>query len=909
MKKQHAFNLETAMDTWRAFFEQRRSFFNEDLEELEGHLREHIAHLRETGLSEEEAFREATSHLGSVVLLDDAFKDVFWSKIKHKGQLAGTLLFQFAMFRNYLKTALRNMGRHKGYTALNISGLVVGLACAFLIVLWISNERSVDQFHENADRLYQVRINVDGDTGVNTWSNAPLPLADALEQEVADIELAIPTLPIQAVLQKDSRVHRKSGYNVGPGFFRAFTFPLLAGDPDNALASPGSIVISEDVARDYFGADWQVDGLAVGNTLTLKSWQSNGGVLGDAISVDVDREYLVTGVFARVPDNSSLAFDFVLPVQEVLAEFPHVGSWGPRWFEMYVLRAEGADTDALFSGLKPVLANHVEDADHESVILQPYAETYLHGTYANGAPTGGRVQRVLLIGLVGLAILLIACINFTNLLTARSGQRAREIGVRKAMGATPGLLVQQFLGEAVLSALCALVGAVVLTLALLPSFATVTGTPLAVSDLTPTQWLVFTLVAVLTGLVAGAYPAFHLSSIQAIRTLRGQVTRSGRGGFRAREGLVVVQFAISVFLIIGTLTVHEQINYLRSKDLGVDKENVAMIRVDAEFASRADAVHAELERSGVVEQVSLSSANPLSVAIKNSNVAWERKEDGEELIFSILEADEYLAETMNMQMADGRFFDAGRDAGQLHYVVNETAARAMGLQNPVGAGFALGYEVEGGGTGDGVIIGVVKDFHSGSLADQEIGPLVIRYENRAANVMLARIAPGRTAESLDVLGDVFRQFSPGQPFEYTFMDAAWEANYGDENVLATLSRTFAFIAILIACLGLLGLAAFSVQRRTKEIGVRRVLGASKKNVVVILSREFVKPVLVALVVALPVSWWAMNDWLSRYAYRVDVGADTLVLAAVLSLVIALVPVGTQAWRATGKDPVTLLRHD
>lgn len=909
MKEQNAFNLETAMDTWRAFFRQRRAFFNEDLEELEGHLREHMAHLRATGLSEEEAFREATANLGSVVLLDDAFRDVFWSKIKHKGQLAGTLLFHFSMFNNYLKTGLRNLLRHKGYSVLNISGLVVGMTSAFLILIWISNELGVDQFHAHADRLHQVKVNSVENAEMTTWSNAPMPLAAALEQEVPDIRSAVLMLPVKGVLQRDDHVGREEGYHAGPAFFEMFTFPLLAGDPSRALDAPGSIVISERLAHDYFGAGWDH---AVGSTLTLHSWQSNGGVLGNALHVNAGDEYLVTGVFKDVPANSSLAFDFILPVQEVARAFPHITSWGPRWFELYVLFEEGTSMDGLQATLAPLLAHHVEDAPNQELITQPFVETYLHGSFVDGRAAGGRIQRVYLIGLTGLAILLIACINFTNLVTARSNLRAREIGVRKSLGATPGILVQQFLGESVITAFLSMIGAVVLMLALLPTFSGITGTALTVADLTSGHWMLFVLVALLTGLLAGGYPALRLSNMHAIRNLRGNSgapARPGRSGRSARESLVVVQFAISAFLIVGTLTIHDQTRYLQSADLGLDKENVLMLPVEGAMVDNMEGVRAQLLQSTAITSASLSSANPLGVAMMNSNVRWEGKEEGKDVLFTVLETDEHMATTMAMTLTDGRFFDPGKDTDQLHYVVNETAVRVLGLDAPVGHPFALGYEVDGPGTGNGVIVGVVEDFHSGSMADQFIMPLVMTFDAQAATVLLARFEPGRTAEALAALRNTVRRFNPGTPFEYAFLDAEWSANYADEAVLATLSRLFALMAVLLACLGLLGLAAFSVRLRTKEIGVRRVLGATSQHVVFILSREFIKPVAVALALALPVSWWIMRDWLSSFAYRVDMSVGTLVIAGTLALLVALVTVGMQAWRATRERPVVLLRHD
>ncbi len=526
-----------------------------------------------------------------------------------------------------------------------------------------------------------------------------------------------------------------------------------------------------------------------------------------------------------------------------------------------------------------------------------------------GRPAGGRIQRVYLIGLVGLAILLIAYINFTNLVTARSNQRAREIGVRKAMGATPSFLVQQFLGEAILTSLVAFVVAAGLMAIAMPLFNGVTGAQIMLGSLTTWTWAAFLGISLLTGAIAGGYPAFYLASLNVVRVFRSQSAIGKRGEISARKSLVVIQFAVSVFLIVGTLTIYQQLRFFQTKDLGLDKENVVVVRLDGEMNQRYEAVRRSLMESPNIENVSRSSAHPLAVANMNSDIFWEGKESDESALFKVLRTDDHFARTMKLEIVSGRFFDEERDAGQLRFVINETAMRAMGLEDAVGHPFAFGFDLEGSSTGFGQIVGVVGDFHSGSLADQDIGPLVFRYEPDGANVLLARIAGGQTSEGLIALSQINRKFNPGYPFEYTFLDEAYGVYYEDEAILETLSQVFAFFAILIACLGLLGLSAFSVQQRTKEIGVRRVLGASNAHVMYILSLEFVKLVFFGLIVALPFGYWAMSRWLESFAYRIDVGAATLFTAAALSLVIAVITVGYQAHRATRMDPAQSLRYE
>ena len=838
------FKLEIAIETWRSMLAHRQGFFKEDLEELERHLRDHTAHLVQGGLSEEEAFQKARAYFGDVILLEKAYKNVFWYKLKHRKLLLHTLFYQLSMFKNYVTLALRNLVKHKGYSALNIAGLAVGLACSFFIFLWIQNELSIDHFHEKGDQLYQVKINDYGGGPVTTWQNVPLPLAQAIELTRPEVENATLLLPIKAALKREDQASREEGYFTSSGFFEAFSFPFIVGDPSRALQDPTGIVISETVAAKYFGAHWQAEGTLLGQTFTMDYWQSDGGVLGQAVTVNTRKDFTITGVFETVPAPSTLRFDVILPVEEVVQHFSHLRDWGPRWFELILQLQPATDVAAFEAKIRPMLQEHLGEAARQDLILQPFSEAYLYGVFEDGKSAGGRIQQVYLIGLVGLALLLIACINFANLVTARSHQRAREIGVRKVMGATPSLLVQQFLGEAILTALVAFVCSVGLMVFALPLFNSVTGTEIAVSQLTFGHWMAFLGIALLTGAVAGSYPAFYLASLKVVRVLRSQVTRRKKGEVSLRKALVVLQFSVSAFLIVGTLTVHQQLTYLQTKDLGLDKDNVVMVRLEGKIAEQYEAVRQTLLQMPGIEHVARSSAHPLSVAIKNANVIWEGKELDENILFSVLRTDAHFARTMKLDLIAGRFFEEDRDADVLGFVVNESAVRAMGLEDPVGHPFAFGFDVDAAGGGIGQIIGVVKDFHTGSLADEEIGPVVFRYEPRLANFLLVRMAVGQTAEALAALERVNQTFNPGYLFEYTFLDEAYQAYYEDEVILGTLSQVFAFVAILIACLGLFGLSAFSVQQRTKEIGVRRVLGASNGHVMYLLSLAFVKLVVV-----------------------------------------------------------------
>ena len=900
-----SFNLEIAIETWRSVLGRKHGFFADDLDELENHLRDHTAQLIRQGYTEEESFQIAQSSIGDFTQLEKAYKAVFWRKLKHRKLLIGNFIYQLSMFKSYFKLAVRNLLKHKGYSAINISGLAIGLACSFFIFLWIQHELSIDKFHENGDHLFQVKIEDKGGDRTSTWSNVPMPLAPILESSYPEVKHAILTLPIQAALKGERQSSREQGYFVGPGFFDAFTFPFIVGNPLQALNDPTSIVISETVAKKYYGANWQAEHAIIGETITLDYWQSNGGVLGQGVTVDSQKDFTITGVFNDVPQRSSLRFDVVFPVNEVVQHFAHLRDWGPRWFEMTLALNAEADAKGLATKIKPILSEYADGVENQDLLLQSFGDQYLYS--ATGEQTIGRIKQVYIIGLIGLAILLIACINFANLATARSSQRAREIGVRKAMGATPSYLIQQFVGEALLTAFAAFLFAIGLLIVAVPFVSSSIGIEISIWNLPAWDWISFAAIAMLTGVVAGGYPAFYLASMRVIEVFRSQVKTRKKGEVSVRKGLVVFQFGVSAFLIVSTLTVYKQLNYLQTKDLGLDKENVVMVRMEGDMPQQFDAVRQTLLQDLAIEHVSRSSTHPLSVTIKNSNALWTGKELEENVLFTILNTDDQFFDTMKLELSAGRFYDEAVDGESLRYVINESAARAMGLVESIGHPFAFGFE--DAGLEEGQIIGVIKDFHTGSLRDEEISPLVIRYDPSNANFLLVRIAANKTADALKVLKQAQSTFNPGYEFDYTFLDEAYQSYYVEEKVLGKLSLTSAFLSIFIACLGLFGLSAFSVQQRTKEIGVRRVLGATQRNVLYILSLEFVKPMLVALVLALPVAYWTMQHWLTTFAYRIDVGVDVMLIAIMFSMVIVMISVGYQALRAARLNPVQALKQE
>ena len=787
------------------------------------------------------------------------------------------------MLKNNLKVAFRNLRRSRSYALINVVGLSIGLACSFFILLFVLSEVRYDRFHEHGDRLYRVMRNAHFGDNVYTWSAVPRPLAEELERSYPEVEHAmLLTWQQSPLLTVGDRSVRAEGYYAGPAFFQMFTFPLLEGDPATALSQPDGVVLSETMAQDLFGADWR-----------------SAGVLGRMVNVDHRKDFQVTGVAADVPDASSLQFSVLLPVEDYLERNEWTEEWGNSGMEIYVELRPGASAAEVDRKIAGVINAHHEDA-HATPFLQPFTDMRLYSDYRDGKLAGGRIEFVRIFAVVAVFLLLIAAINFMNLATARSAQRAREIGVRKTVGAGRLSLVRQFLAESLLMAGFAFVLALGLVVVLLPAFDAMTGATYGVADLDPRFLLGGLAIAVVTGLLAGSYPAFYLSSFNPIAVMRGR-SRQSSGTARLRRGLVVFQFALSMLLIVGTLAVYRQVHYIRSVDLGLDRENVAMVALEGPAHDQYEAFRQELLRQPGIEAVSAADQNPLNVGSSTTDPTWEGKAPDDNTLFYVISADYDFLETMGMEVAEGRTFSRAFGSDTANYVINERAAAAMGFEDPVGQTLSFWDN-------EGQVIGVVEDFHMNALY-APIEPPIIRLDPPRAWQLYVRTKPGQTAEALAGLKAVYAQFNPGYPFEYEFLDANYEQMYRGEMVMGKLANVFAVIAIVIACLGLLGLAAFTAEQRTKEIGVRKVLGASEAGLVTLLSRDFMGLIALALVIATPVAWWAVHRWLDGFTYHAALGAGIFVVAGGVVLVVALLTVGTQALRAATADPVKALRYE
>ncbi len=788
------------------------------------------------------------------------------------------------MLRNFWTIARRNLLRNRGYESLNMLGLAIGLACAFFISIWIHHELNMDRFHEEADRTYAVmrHSTFGGERG--TTRSMPKPLADALEADYAEVEHAVlVSWDNTLLLSMGDRAFREDGRWAGSAFFEVFSYPLLRGEAENALMTPESITLSRTLAERFFGADWE----------------RRDDILGQTIRLDNRVDLTVTGVFENVPSTSSMQFDFIVPIEEYTRRNDWVESWSNNGLRLFAQLRAGADLGAFNARIKDVIDAH-HDFYESDVFLYPMNDLWLRSEFEDGVNVGGRIDYVYIFGLIALFILVIAGINFTNLATARSARRAREIGVRKTMGAERSSLVVQFLGESLIKAGIACLVAFILVLALLPMFADLTEIRLGVGDMPSGLWLFFGSVALITGLAAGAWPALYVSSFPPIGTLGGSRLASGRGGW-LQNGLVVLQFGLSIVLIVGTVTVYRQLDYIRTADLGVDREHMAMVRLEGGIHQNYDTFQAEASRIPGVVGMTTSNNNPLRIGNDTMGVEWEGKDPENNTLFWNASVNYDFVQTMGMELLDGRDFSRDFGADSTNYVINEEAAKAMGMDDPVGQQITFW-------DAPGTIVGLLKDFHMQSMYN-EIRPVIFRLRPDDQGVLFVRFDAANLGSAVEAFSGLYARFNPEYPLEMRFMDEAYEESYQAEAAMGTLTNVFAGVAIFIACLGLFGLASYAAERRRREIGIRKVLGAGEGSVVLLMSRDFLLLVAAAFIVAGPLSWMAANAWLENFAYRIEAGAGTVVMVGAATAVIALLTVGTQAVRSARTNPVEALRSE
>ncbi|MBT30004.1 MAG: transporter permease [Thalassobius sp.] len=796
------------------------------------------------------------------------------------------------MFRHHLLITFRNFKRFKSTFFINLAGLSTGLACVILIYLWVNDEMHVDKYHEHDSRLYTAMLNHEESTGINTGPGVPGVLADALVSEVPEIEMAVEDTDSQwfgnSFSISDGEINQKFFGKFASGdFFKLFSYKLIDGNKAQVLQDKNSIAISESAAMKLFNTTESV----VGKTV---DWHL----------LHVSGTATISGIFKDVPVNSSNQFDFVLPIaiyKDILGKDSF--HWGNYNEYTYVLLKEDADVKALNAKVGDFIKKKIEWSNVE-LFFAKYSDNYLQGHYENGVQTGGRIIYVRLFSIVALFILAIACINFMNLSTARASRRLKEVGVKKAIGARRFDLINQYMSESVILSVIALLVSILMVSVLLPDFNQITGKQLTLNY---DDQLILGLAAIslLTGILAGSYPALYLSRFKPIAVLKGAghsgKKGNGTGEMWARKGLVVFQFTLSIILIVSVLVVYKQIEFIQNTNIGFEKDNVIVFPSEGKATENIELTLNELEKIPGVKDASATAHSFVNSGSYTTGLDWEGKNPDSDVRFTNITGYFNLVETMGIQIKEGRSFSKDYANETEKLILNETAIEVMGLEDPIGKTVDLwGNDME--------VIGIMKDFYAQSL-HEKIPPTFMRLGSEFLPLVMVKIKAGTEAETLSQIESFYRAFNPGYPFDFKFLDQEFQAQYEAEKRVSQLSRYFAGIAILISCLGLFGLAAFTAERRLKEISIRKILGSSEWNIIYLLSNDFTKMVLTAIVIAIPVSYLIAQKWLESFATSIELEWWYFAVTSLLALLIAWFTVGLQTVKAAKVNPVQSLKSE
>jgi putative ABC transport system permease protein len=789
------------------------------------------------------------------------------------------------MIRNYLVVALRNIRRNTSFSIINIMGLALGMACSMLILLWVQHEKHMDGFHADDELLYSVYERQYHDGQIDAGHYTPGILAEEIKKVIPQIQYSSPFAWNELfTFQAGEKILKENGNHAGPDFFKVFSYPLLKGDAQSALNSPLSIAISRKMSVDFFGSPEQ----ALGKTLRFEN----------------RKDLKVTAVFEDLPNLSTHQFEYLINWDDFLEQNQWAKNWGNNGPNTYLKLKPGTDVQKLEAKIKKLLDNYSKDQSANFYIelgLQRYSEMYLHGKFENGKIVGGRIEYVRLFSIVAAFILIIACINFMNLTTARSVKRSKEIGIRKVIGAVRGSLIRQFLGEALLLTVIAFIIAFILAGVLLPGFNSITGKEIELPVSSISFWISALTLIILTGFISGSYPAFMLSAFQPSKVLKGNL-KFNTSSIWFRKGLVIFQFTLSVILIIGTIVVSKQVNFLQNSHLGYDRENLVYIPLEGDLQTKYDLFKDQALKQPGITRISCITQSPTVISNGTGGIEWEGKDPNSLPQFTHAGVGLDFIKTMNLTLLDGRDFSKDLVSDSASYLINEAALKIMQLKNPVGSPITFWGR-------KGKIIGVLKDFHFSSLHDP-INPIVIRQmEKNNTRTALVRIAPGKTKQVLPALEKIYKSINTQFPFSYQFSDEEYHKLYKSEEVVGRLSNYFAFLAIFISCLGLLGLAIFTSLQRTREIGIRKVLGASVFSLFTLLSRDFLLLVGIAFMIAAPLAWLAINSWLKNFAYYTSLNGWIFLVAGISAITIALLTVSFQAIRAALANPVKSLKTE
>ena len=788
------------------------------------------------------------------------------------------------MFKNNFKFAWRNLRKDRQFTLLNLIGLSTGLACTLLIYLWVNDELSFDRFFENNKQIFQVMEHRKSPDHIDISDESSGMLGETLAKQMPEIEYAAAVAPPAWFQKFTLTVGEKNikaiGQYVGKDYFNIFSYKLIEGNKNQLLQDKNSIVISEDMARKLFN--------------------TTEGIVGKTIQFQHEKSFYISGIFERIPYHSSEQFDFVLSFEY----YKDIQSWVKTWTNTgphnFLFLKEGTNIDAFNKKISGIITLNSGDTSRTAFVL-PFSDNYLYNSFEHGKRLGGRIEYVQLFSIIAIFILVIACINFMNLSTAKASRRLKEVGIKKVIGAGRKQLIFQYLSESMLLTFLSVIVALILVTILLPQFNKLTGKHITL-DFSP--GLIFGVlgITVLTGLISGSYPALYLSGFNPIMILKGKLS-SSFGELWARKGLVIFQFTLSVIFIISVMVVYEQMQLIQTKNLGYNKDNIIRFDSEGKILTSQENFLTELKKIPGVVNASATFHNLIGRNYGTNGISWEGKNPNDNIYFEGIGASYGFIETLGMQMAAGRSFsrDFGADSSKI--ILNEAAVKVMGLKSPIGKNIQ-----EGGRSYQ--VIGIVKDFHFESL-HETVKPLYILLDEQGSTWFknIVKIKAGQEKETIDRIQKFYESYNPGFLFDYHFLDEAFQKQYVGEMRVSVLSRYFAGLAILISCLGLFGLAAFTAQRRQKEIGIRKVVGATVGSVVFMLSSDFLKLVCISVLIAFPLSWWAMSQWLDGFAYRVHISVSIFLLAGAAIIFITLLTISFQAIKAALANPVKSLRSE
>ena len=785
------------------------------------------------------------------------------------------------MIKSYLKVAYRNLLRNKSFSVINISGLAIGMASAILILLWIQNEVGYDRFHANGHRLYEIYSNDSINNSIRSLVNTPEIMQPVLKTDVPEIDEASRYSGSNLLLTVGEKNLKAGGGTVDAPFLKMFSFPLVKGDARSALTDPSSIVLTQQLAKKIFG---------------------NEDAMDKVIKIENDQNFKVTGILKDLPNNTEFNFEYLLSYEFNTSNHYIDSDWTNISIQTFAMLKPSTSLDRANANIKDIIRHHSGGRARTTEFLYPVSRSRLYSNFENGIAVGGRIERVRIFSLIAVFILLIACINFMNLSTARSEKRAREVGVRKVAGALKRSLVVQFFTESILMAFISGILAIMIVQLCLPAFNTLVEKQLFIDYSNTNSWMVASGFILLTGLLAGSYPAFFLSSFKPAHVLKGAFKKVN-ALVTPRKILVVLQFTFAIALTICTIVVEKQVKYAQSREVGYDKNNLGYVFIQGDIGKNYDLIKNELLSSGVAASISKTQAPLTQNWSSGISINWQGKDPNEKIQINRYTEDADLVKTAGMHLVKGRDIDIKNyPSDSTACLISESAVKAMGFKDPIG-------QIIFDDPDAWHVVGVIKDFILESPYEP-IKPFMVKGPKYGGNAIHIKFGKSNSiAQNLASTEKIFKKYNSSYPFEFHFIDQEYAKKFGDEKLTGTLASLFAILTIFISCLGLFGLAAYMSANRIKEIGVRKVLGASVTNITTMLSKDFVKLVAIALLIASPLSWLTMNEWLRGYDYRINISWWIFIVAGSLAIFIALVTVSFQSIKAALANPVRSLRTE